>query len=101
VPKRPADGVSPPQTLIDGADELVRAALELGGTISGEHGVGITKRPWIGQELGVANLALQRRLKAAFDPLGTLNPHTWLAEETDQAAGSARTAVPTIGKQLS
>jgi glycolate oxidase len=94
LPRQPADGAAPPQNLLDGADELVRAALGLGGTISGEHGVGITKRPWIAQELGEGNLALQRRLKAAFDPLGTLNPHTWLAQGAPTGHRSAPTAVP-------
>jgi len=101
VSKNPADGATPPQNLLAGADELVRAALELGGTISGEHGVGITKRPWIAQELGEGNLALQRRLKAAFDPLGTLNPHTWLAEAAPTGHGPAVTAVPLSGRNSS
>ncbi|MET0864199.1 MAG: FAD-linked oxidase C-terminal domain-containing protein [Nakamurella sp.] len=98
LPKQAGDGLSPPTTLLAGADELVRAALELGGTISGEHGVGITKRPWIAQELGDGNLALQRRLKAAFDPLGILNPHTWLAEAAPADQHSTATAVPVIGR---
>jgi glycolate oxidase len=101
LPKRPADGATPPRTLLDGADELVRAALELGGTISGEHGVGITKRPWIAEELGEANLALQRRLKAAFDPLGILNPHTWLADAAPASRGAALAAVPRNGRNPS
>ena len=42
----------PPPALHDAADELVRAAIGLGGTISGEHGVGITKRTWLDAEIG-------------------------------------------------
>lgn len=53
---------------------IMRLALDLGGTITGEHGVGSLKRPWLEQELGDVELALQRRVKAAFDPLGILNP---------------------------
>jgi D-lactate dehydrogenase (cytochrome)/glycolate oxidase len=55
-------------------DELVRAAIELGGTITGEHGVGTLKRPYLEPMLGPAHLALLRRIKAAFDPAGILNP---------------------------
>ena len=79
--KDPSDGGVPPRSLHVAADELVRTAISLGGTISGEHGVGITKRPWIEQELGRASLDLQRRIKAAFDPQDILNPHTWLADD--------------------
>ncbi len=82
VPKHPDDGGRAPAGLSLAADELVRTALRLGGTISGEHGVGITKRHWLETELGTDNLGLQRRLKRTFDPNGILNPHTWLAEET-------------------
>jgi glycolate oxidase len=48
--------------------------LRLGGTLTGEHGVGILKRAWLRQELGEGSLALQRGIKAVFDPLGILNP---------------------------
>ena len=53
---------------------LMRATLELGGTISGEHGVGLAKRAFLPWEQAPGLIALQRRLKAAFDPLGLLNP---------------------------
>ncbi|WBU38391.1 FAD-binding oxidoreductase [Homoserinibacter sp. YIM 151385] len=63
-----------PSAIWAAADELFRACLELGGTLTGEHGVGILKRRWLEEELGASQLALQRRVKAAFDPLGILNP---------------------------
>jgi len=53
---------------------IMELALELGGTITGEHGVGTLKRPWLAQELGEIGLDLQQRIKATFDPLGILNP---------------------------
>jgi glycolate oxidase len=53
---------------------IMTLALELGGTITGEHGVGTLKRPWLEQEIGSVGLRLQQRVKAAFDPLGILNP---------------------------
>jgi glycolate oxidase len=55
-------------------DDIVVAALDLGGTVTGEHGVGTLKRRHLGRELGAENLALQRRIKATFDPAGILNP---------------------------
>ena len=55
-------------------EEVMRTALELGGTITGEHGVGVAKRRWLADELGDDQVALQRRVKATFDPLGILNP---------------------------
>ncbi len=55
-------------------EELFRLTLSLGGTISGEHGVGVAKRPFIAWEQGPALLDLQRRLKRAFDPLNIFNP---------------------------
>jgi glycolate oxidase len=48
--------------------------VDLGGTITGEHGVGYTKRGFLEIEQGPEVVALERRLKAAFDPLGLLNP---------------------------
>jgi glycolate oxidase len=55
-------------------DAIMALGLELGGTITGEHGVGVLKKDWLAQELGPLGLELQRRVKAAFDPLGLLNP---------------------------
>jgi glycolate oxidase len=49
-------------------------ALALGGTLTGEHGVGLLKRTWLRQELGDESISLQRSIKAVFDPLGILNP---------------------------
>jgi glycolate oxidase len=54
--------------------EILRAAVDLGGTITGEHGVGLAKRDFLVHEQGAEVVALERRLKAVFDPLGLLNP---------------------------
>ncbi|MCU0845460.1 MAG: FAD-binding protein [Spirochaetes bacterium] len=49
-------------------------ALAHGGTITGEHGIGFTRRDYLGLALGEDEIALQKRVKAAFDPRGILNP---------------------------
>ena len=49
-------------------------ALELGGTLSGEHGVGSLKRPYLERALGPISTEVQKRIKAALDPLKILNP---------------------------
>lgn len=54
--------------------EMVAAALEFGGTITGEHGVGSLKARWLAQELGERELERQRAVKALFDPRGIMNP---------------------------
>ncbi|MFD3912892.1 FAD-binding oxidoreductase [Streptomyces sp. NPDC058603] len=55
-------------------DEIMALGLELGGTITGEHGVGTLKKEWLSRELGPVGLELQRGIKRTFDPLGLLNP---------------------------
>jgi glycolate oxidase len=55
-------------------DVLFEHTLELGGTISGEHGVGITKAPYIAKEIGSVELNLMKKIKKVFDPNGLLNP---------------------------
>jgi len=55
-------------------DEIMHLAIGLGGTITGEHGVGRLKRPWLAHYLGPDELALNRRVKQALDPAGILNP---------------------------
>jgi glycolate oxidase len=56
------------------ADEIFTAALELGGTLTGEHGVGVLKRRWLPQELGQDVMDLHALIKNALDPRGILNP---------------------------
>ena len=64
----------PPPQVWGAADEVFRAALDLGGTLSGEHGVGSLKRRWLAQELSPNSLGLHQAIKSALDPLGILNP---------------------------
>ena len=54
--------------------EIFAQAIELGGTITGEHGVGLAKKDFLPGALGELNIDLMRRVKAAFDPAGLLNP---------------------------
>ncbi|HXX80759.1 MAG TPA: FAD-linked oxidase C-terminal domain-containing protein [Thermodesulfovibrionales bacterium] len=54
--------------------EIFRVTLNLGGTISGEHGVGITKSPYIGMEIKKRELELMKGIKNLFDPKNILNP---------------------------
>ncbi|MCT2591256.1 FAD-binding protein [Streptomyces sp. N2-109] len=55
-------------------DEIMALGIELGGTITGEHGVGVLKKEWLARELGPVALELQRGIKQVFDPHGLLNP---------------------------
>jgi glycolate oxidase len=60
--------------LNEALDESVRTALDLGGTITGEHGVGQYKLRWLAWEQAEEVLELQRRIKSVLDPRGILNP---------------------------
>jgi glycolate oxidase len=55
-------------------EEIFSATLAVGGTLSGEHGIGITKRPYITHALGEAGVKVLKAVKQAFDPKGILNP---------------------------
>lgn len=80
------DGNTHPLIVFDPADvdmarradvafgEIMDLAVALGGTITGEHGVGRLKRPWLAGQIGPEALELNRRIKAALDPAGILNP---------------------------
>jgi glycolate oxidase len=80
------DGNLHPTAVLDPADadaverahaafaEIFAKALELDGSITGEHGVGLVKLRYLEQQLGRDHVALLRRIKAAFDPNGILNP---------------------------
>ena len=54
--------------------QIFKIALELGGTLSGEHGVGMLKRPYITRALGPVSIEIQKRIKQVLDPLNILNP---------------------------
>jgi glycolate oxidase len=55
-------------------EEIFDTALSLGGTLSGEHGIGIAKMRFLGNELGESGVNLMRSIKEALDPTGVLNP---------------------------
>jgi glycolate oxidase len=63
-----------PEPVWTAAGEVFRTALRLGGTLTGEHGVGLLKRQWVAEELGEPSLAVHRQIKQALDPRGILNP---------------------------
>jgi glycolate oxidase len=80
------DGNTHPLIVFDPADadmarraelafgEIMDLAVSLGGTITGEHGVGRLKKPWLAGYLGPEAMELNRKIKAALDPAGILNP---------------------------
>lgn len=61
--------------------DIFDAALELGGTLSGEHGIGIAKLPYLEKELGAGTLRYSRKLKRAVDPNYILNPGKLIPEK--------------------
>ncbi|MBU2812527.1 FAD-binding protein [Acidithiobacillus thiooxidans] len=63
-----------------GLQKLFQTVLRLGGTLSGEHGIGSTKREFLPLELSPENLSIQRAIKKLFDPEGILNPGKLLPE---------------------
>jgi len=86
------DGADVPAEIWAAADEMFRAAVSLGGTLTGEHGVGVLKRRWLREELGDDQWELQRRVKLAFDPAGILNPAVMFEPDSEVALG--RSAAP-------
>ena len=55
-------------------ERLFARVLELSGTLSGEHGVGLTKAPFLGMELDGPSISIMRQIKKVFDPLNIMNP---------------------------
>ena len=55
-------------------DEIFDVALKLGGTLSGEHGIGFAKRPYLAKSLSPAEQMLMQGIKQLFDPKNILNP---------------------------
>lgn len=61
-------------------DEIFRVALSLGGTVSGEHGIGFTKARYLPMEMGEGSMEMMRAVKKALDPKGILNPGKMFTE---------------------
>ncbi|MGP9652448.1 FAD-binding oxidoreductase [Arthrobacter sp. MYb211] len=70
----PGAGVDPLARLSKALEGSIRLAIEMGGTITGEHGVGLIKRDWLSWEQTADVLLLQQEIKALFDPRNILNP---------------------------
>ncbi|MFC5530713.1 FAD-linked oxidase C-terminal domain-containing protein [Cohnella yongneupensis] len=63
-------------------EDIFEAAIALGGTITGEHGVGVVKAPYLEWKVGAAGMEIMRGIKQAFDPDNLLNPGKVFAKET-------------------
>ncbi|MCM3146301.1 FAD-linked oxidase C-terminal domain-containing protein [Brevibacillus sp. MER 51] len=63
-------------------EEIFAAAIDLGGTITGEHGVGIVKAPYLEWKVGAAGMEIMKGIKHAFDPHNLLNPDKMFAKES-------------------
>jgi glycolate oxidase len=61
-------------------DDIMALTLSLGGTCTGEHGVGLIKRDWLATEIGPVGMRVHRAIKAALDPANIMNPGKVIAE---------------------
>lgn len=69
------DDTSPEYARVIGlCEDIMRACIEMGGTITGEHGIGLEKREYLGWMFGDADIAALKRVKLTFDPNEALNP---------------------------
>jgi glycolate oxidase subunit GlcD len=78
-------------------DDILELGLSLGGTITGEHGVGAIKVDWLEREIGPVSLDVHRAIKDALDPAGLLNPGKVFRPASAADLGDAGGAVATIG----
>lgn len=69
--------------------DLYEMVLSVGGTVSGEHGIGIAKKGYLLRQFGPGGIAVMRRVKRAFDPEGRLNPGKIFLDEGDPAGSEA------------
>ncbi|MDA1036338.1 MAG: glycolate oxidase subunit GlcD, partial [Chloroflexi bacterium] len=86
------------QRLEVAASKIFRAAIELGGTLSGEHGIGSLKREFMEDAVGKDALGLMRGIKRLIDPNGIMNPHKLFPSEGFSTERSGfLTTLPTLG----
>ena len=89
-----ADEPAQRRAALEVSQEILRACIRLGGTISGEHGIGLEKIPMMSEVYAPDDLATMRRLRRAFDPDGRLNPGKVLPDGEGGDAPQARTHAP-------
>lgn len=70
--------------------EIFEKAIELGGTLTGEHGVGVTKAPYLEWKLGKAGMEVMRGIKQAIDPSGVMNPGKVFADKTKERTATIK-----------
>ena len=70
------DGVLTDPDVTAAFDDILALGLSLGGTITGEHGVGTITLDWLEREIGPVSLDVHRSIEGALDPAGLLNPGT-------------------------
>ena len=74
------------------AEDIMRACVELGGTITGEHGIGLEKREYLGWMFTDADIAAMKQVKQVFDPAGVLNPDKIFPTGQPVHGGSRKTS---------
>jgi glycolate oxidase len=95
-----ADDPASTAAATDAFDDITGIALRLGGTITGEHGVGRLKNDWLRTEQGPVGMSVHHAIKDALDPLHLLCPHGMLAEDgPSSSAGRRPTAETAPGDQ--
>jgi glycolate oxidase len=75
---------------------IFRAALALGGTLSGEHGIGSLKREFLEEDLGATAVEIMRGIKGVLDPNGLFSPHKVFPERGGSARADFLRALPTL-----
>ncbi|MFX3618134.1 MAG: glycolate oxidase subunit GlcD [Sporolactobacillus sp.] len=70
--------------------EIFEKAIELGGTLTGEHGVGVTKAPYLEWKIGEGGLEIMRGIKQSIDPNGIMNPGKVFADELKERAAAVK-----------
>ncbi len=78
------------------AEQLFDTVLAMGGSLSGEHGVGTAKLAFVERQLGSEQVALMRRIKFAFDPAGILNPGKKIPADTGATVALERPQVEAV-----
>lgn len=74
---------------LEAGSAIMRRCVEAGGTVTGEHGIGLEKREYLGLMYGPEDLAVMRRVRAVFDPAGLCNPGKIFPDPTEPSTASA------------